>query len=555
MRIKKVEIKNIGLVKEAEYDFTKGLTVVVGRNGSGKSTVFVDSIGWCLFGKPFKSLKVSDIVSDKADSGYVRLITDKGIIERIRYKGSGEKCKINGNLVSEEELASVVGIDALIFYSTVVFGSGMFGFVSLKDSERREIINKLCFGFLDSGIDGIKKIRSEYLMKFEQYDNEFKFLCRRIEEVEQQIRNFAYLRDKAWIDYKNVEKEVEELKEKLAHKGSVEEQILGLKQVIDSIEQKIRVLDDERYRCLGIKEEFGRRLRNLESLERKCPLCGQKVKKDYLQKLVGQVSEELNKVIEDIRSLEQKKNKLIYRMHDFEIRLRKCELELENLKKVEQDYMSSKMNLDFLIKFKKDYDKMWKKVEEIYEQYDELWNEKVEYDVVLKKLKKKIEICEFIEQCFIMYRSMVFDLVINSIEPYVNRFLGYLSGGRFSVKIGAGVKGKTKLSDRFEINVLDKGKMINVDRMSNGERRMLNLSVNASLGYLMNKLYTDDWNLIVFDEVFDGLDSVVREKVIDLLIELSDESGKSIVMITHDDYEYRMDEYRRIIVDNGRLIE
>jgi len=48
MIIKKVKIKNIKKYVEVEYDFTKGIQLILGPNGSGKSTI-IECIGWVVF--------------------------------------------------------------------------------------------------------------------------------------------------------------------------------------------------------------------------------------------------------------------------------------------------------------------------------------------------------------------------------------------------------------------------------------------------------------------------------------------------------------------------
>ncbi len=51
--LKKIEIKNFLPVKDASIDFEDldDMTLVQGKNGTGKSAIFVDAVIWCLFGQ------------------------------------------------------------------------------------------------------------------------------------------------------------------------------------------------------------------------------------------------------------------------------------------------------------------------------------------------------------------------------------------------------------------------------------------------------------------------------------------------------------------------
>lgn len=49
MRIKSIDLKNIRSHSDSHFDFTRGINIIRGENGAGKSTV-IESIGFCAFG-------------------------------------------------------------------------------------------------------------------------------------------------------------------------------------------------------------------------------------------------------------------------------------------------------------------------------------------------------------------------------------------------------------------------------------------------------------------------------------------------------------------------
>ena len=63
-----VNVKNLALIREADIEFEKGLNILTGETGAGKSIV-IGSINIALGGKVSK-----DIVREGAPYGYVELV-------------------------------------------------------------------------------------------------------------------------------------------------------------------------------------------------------------------------------------------------------------------------------------------------------------------------------------------------------------------------------------------------------------------------------------------------------------------------------------------------
>ena len=93
-----LSIKNFAIVEDAEISFNKGLNVMTGESGSGKS-IIVEAMSLAL--------------GSRADSSYIRTGADKAVIQMVAEYLNKEYvitreitvngknlCKINGEIVS-----------------------------------------------------------------------------------------------------------------------------------------------------------------------------------------------------------------------------------------------------------------------------------------------------------------------------------------------------------------------------------------------------------------------------------------------------------------------
>ena len=100
-----ISIKNFAIIEDADVDFQKGLNVITGETGSGKS-VLVEAISLAL--------------GARADSTFVRTGCDKAVVQMTAEYHNNEYvvtreissagknlCKIDGNIVSLGQLSDL----------------------------------------------------------------------------------------------------------------------------------------------------------------------------------------------------------------------------------------------------------------------------------------------------------------------------------------------------------------------------------------------------------------------------------------------------------------
>ena len=132
MKINKVELKNYRIHKEYEQTFENGINLLLGNNGSGKSSV-LEAMGFALFNSNVRSAN-EDIVSkgEKSGSAKVFFIGSDGKeyeIERKFGTGAGVKLtsldslqKWAGNTEVYRQVSKILEIDSIngVFFESVI---------------------------------------------------------------------------------------------------------------------------------------------------------------------------------------------------------------------------------------------------------------------------------------------------------------------------------------------------------------------------------------------------------------------------------------------------
>ena len=171
--ITNLHIKNIGIIDDLEIDLNKGMNVLTGETGAGK-TLIIDSISIISGGRFSK-----EMIRKGENHSYVELcmyvpndvnsVDGNIIVTREIYNNGRNMCKINGRLVTVAELKN--------FMSNYIEIHGQNDNQKLFDS-------KTHIKYLDnfSG-EEVFKLKSEYKEKYQRY-NDIKKELKNIEFVD-----------------------------------------------------------------------------------------------------------------------------------------------------------------------------------------------------------------------------------------------------------------------------------------------------------------------------------------------------------------------------------
>lgn len=132
-------------------------------------------------------------------------------------------------------------------------------------------------------------------------------------------------------------------------------------------------------------------------------------------------------------------------------------------------------------------------------------------------------------------KSHVLELITPFLNEQVNKYLAKLTGSSIEVVFATQTESaKGNVSEKFSMTVNNLQGGLKYNSNSAGERRRVDLAVSLALQDLVMKRSDLQVNALFYDEVFDGLDSVGCENVVELLQErLGDVT--SIFVITHNE--------------------
>ncbi len=220
MILKKLQLKNFKQYGKLELDFREGLVGVVGKNGSGKSSVF-EAILLCFFGtisldknhyksswvelKESVSLELTFEVQGK-DWRVVREFRGKALAPKAGLYNQKEEMVATDSKPVTQEVIRLLGMDKDAFTRSVFSGQKELGIISnTKGEERKRMVRKMVG--LDKLDDIQKLIREDRNTLSKEVQGQQKLLLtdEELQVVESQIVALGE-------ESKKIEKEEEKLK-------------------------------------------------------------------------------------------------------------------------------------------------------------------------------------------------------------------------------------------------------------------------------------------------------------------------------------------------------
>jgi len=313
MKINKIELKNYRIHKEYEQTFENGINLLLGNNGSGKSSV-LEAIGFALFDSNARSTN-EDIVSkgEKSGSARVFFIGSDGKeyeIERKFGTGAGVKLtsldswqKLTGNMEVYRQVSKILGMDSIngVFFESVICAkqNQFIDIFTKTDEQRAKHFNEL----FDTVIynDLWKKLGEQNERKYEEdkirKEERRKTLVAGQKNLEELKKSLEAGKGKLQTENKNLEilkKDLVIKEQILAAKKDLEKSEYNIKRFISARDNdKIAFQDSEQAKLLLEKhknecEKYESAKKQSDALERNFQVFRYAVKNfDDLQKQLG----------------------------------------------------------------------------------------------------------------------------------------------------------------------------------------------------------------------------------------------------------------------------
>ena len=362
----KLKLNNFKSYKNTTIKFDRGISVIVGENGAGKSTI-LEAISFALF-KQHTAKKIDDLVRNNADSMSLELdfISNGKEYRIIRDKTKSQmksklltKTSSKGQFIplctGEKEVSNqikeILDIDSDLFLNAIYIRQGeIANLVDKKSSEKKQLIGKLL------GIDSLEKSWKNLLQFITHYENE-------LAELKGKLHSSSQLKD----DY---EKKTSELKSLRDRGHELEDQIEEVSALINEISESKRDMERE-------KEIHDAQVNNLSNEESTLA----RLEKD--KNMVQDNLDEINEAEDKIARLEKYVSKLNVYL-DFE----KAVVSIQKLKE-DEDEIEKKLEAIATQKGivndkKEEYNMFLASDEEI----TKLTNQKIQFEKELAKMTK-----------------------------------------------------------------------------------------------------------------------------------------------------------------------
>lgn len=592
---KHIHIENFLSFGNVDFEIdNSGYVLVSGRNsnindsatsnGSGKSALF-DAILWCLTGETVRGSK--DVVNLFGNDGAVVELDfsiDKNQFKVTRSKNHSKyKSNLiviyNGNNVSgkgirdtEKILESYLGeLNSSIIGSVIILGQGLpQRFTNNTPSARKEILEKLSNS--DFMIEDLKqrvsKRKSELLsVKREQEDSKLSSqvtLNLKQQELQKLVNN-PISQDK--ID--TLEKDVSNLDSKISEL-TIAKDLLNSEIVSKSLEldiqqenydkltkvhyqkqsevdstfnSKLMELNNDRAKLQQEYRTASNEITKIDNMRDTCPTCGQKL---------------VNFVRPDKTPFIQEQERVSALLIDID----------SNIQTIRDEYNTAKQEADRLFKdaTKETIEKLQEIKKYIREKSEEeqqlvskrsaLERDKSSSETMLKTLKEnivhwqddinqlKVEI-EKLDETILYINNEIDEIsdrlsIVNNMETLLKRdFRGILLESVISYIDNKVKEFASVVFDNKNVSFTLDGNAISIklnnkeyENLSGGEKQKIDLIIQFAIRSMLVMQTGFSCNMLVLDEIFDNLDSIGSERVLDLIsAKLND--VENIFIVTH----------------------
>ncbi len=291
MFLKSLKLKNFKIYIDKYFEFNEGLIAIIGRNGSGKSSIF-EAILTAFYGLAKKEFLLSSNANSSAKVEIeLEFIFEKFIYKIVRiYSGkrllADAKIYKNSKLIESKTtsvnryISNLLGMSKEAFLNTVFTTQKELSSLSnMNVDERKKIIRKLLgfekLDYIEKELKNSTKKRvlqtqieelKSYLIDEIQINRDLKFLLKELKELNKKLQNLEDNKLDFTEDIKNLSEEVKKLNEYREKLNSLKYEINILKEKLDNIkfnlnekELELKELNFKKSELnLSIRDEFNK---------------------------------------------------------------------------------------------------------------------------------------------------------------------------------------------------------------------------------------------------------------------------------------------------------
>ena len=512
-------------------------TLVVGKNGRGKSTILLDGIFFALFGKPYRKVTKNQLVNsiNKGDTLVELSFVTRGSTYVLRrgikpnvFELFVDGTKMDNNVLNkdlQEHLEQdILQLNLQTFGQTVVLGSTSYTpFMKLEAARRREVVDdvlnvgvytkmaKLAKEDLDITNKAVSKLQGEIDVMKASILGQKKVIDVMISSQQDSLTQYHEDLDSLKIRHQELKRTVEEKTHDLSCLSKVKDPELSNFELL--WKQAERKLD-----------QFDAKIESYNQMTT-CPSCLQVVTEDHKHSIVDKSKSKREELVGLLDQAKQEYELAKEQQPFFVAYTAKLEImnrDIDSLNRqiadVNRDIVAvenriSKLSLSSSGTIQIEKEKLKQMMSDCQEKAREL--------SALKSTKAIQEL-----SITLLKDSGIKARIVKEYLPVINALINkYLKGYDFAIDF--------ELDENFDEVIKSRGREnFSYNSFSEGEKEKIDYSIMLALRKVGASKNSAHLNILVLDEILDGsLDSESRAYTLDMLA--SDMDKSNIFVISH----------------------
>lgn len=558
-------------------------------NGSGKTSA-LSAITYALYGITLNNTKGNDVVNRQFNKNcWVKLTFEIGkdtfVIERYRKdKDNKNKVKLfanseeiteSSNAKTDETIGKLIGVDFDTYVNAIVYSNNFSdkSFMQASDKGKKEILETLANTTIYSTAkqnsidkrkdidDSIKDLDNSLYKVNTDIEKEKEVYAYKISEYTKSINSKdsleASLKEKEsnYNEYKIKNEPI--LKKLQDNKNSIINSFNQYKKVLNEKNTVENNINSEKMNINNLKSQYNQykdmydeEISKYNKLNNSpyCYVCGAKLDSDHLkqeQSTIISKGKDIHSKLDTIKKnayISVSKLKALnekYRSYNIEDKnylseINEIDNEINRINSNESKLLSEiqalKASINNLTLEKPDNNTekiadLEKSKEDLNKKIQEMTNRRDKFDILAKKVFSDSGI-----------KSYLLDMITPFLNNHANNYLNRLTNGDISIELLTQTETKSgDLRDKMDVIVSSKNGADSYDSCSAGEKKRIELAMAFAIQDLLLSQSNLSVNTAIYDECFDGLDSIGCENVIDILKDKQKQLG-SIYVISHNEY-------------------
>ena len=513
-------------------------TLIIGKNGAGKSSLLLDALCFNLYGKPFRSITKGQLVNQKNNRELMTEVSltrgEQNIVIKRGYKPAVFEIYIDGKLIDQSAKAkdyqawledNILGIDQQAFMQMVIVGRANYTpFLSLRAADKRAFVERVLALDIFSAMSALAKDDAKQAKaKLSDAERNLLLANANVEHAKSaydklyQSAMQSVQEKQAIYDQQIAEKE-KELEELSESKKTLEGMAIKYDKALhDRLVNALTDCDDRIGQYRHSIEQSNKQLTFIHHNEQ-CPACKQSISPDYKQEMI----QSLEASIHDIEDTASKIRELRERIYKDETRQRGYLMSKEFLSRESDKIAQVEAGIETLKK-QKAVCSMMPDISHAQREVERAETAAQSLQASYNAQASELHYHDFIIQA--LRDDGIKAIILKDFVPMLNQVINQNLAA-------LGLFASIEIDECFDEKIKMRGfEEMAYNQLSEGEKLRLDMAVMLAWRDIARYKANCSTNLLIMDEIFDSsADAEGTAAFADLLRSIA---GLNVFVITH----------------------